>query len=793
MKRVFFYAFGLILFVLQGRAQNLVERSVYTVDNDIPAYVYMQEPSINRHLSRTKAITNDNADFLHNVLNLNTDTKAVLTDTLSDFAGGFHKFYKEYYKGVEVEGTRYGIHLNKNGMIASMNGNFRTITALDVIPKVTEGDALETALNHIGAEEYAWQNEKSESLIKTIKNDLTATHKPKGVIRIYFLNEKPHLVYVFKISATKPYFVKRVYIDAHNGDFVDSEDLLYNENSETGVAYTRYSGKRDIMTTKTDYGYTLHDYSRGGGIVTADYSKGDYFDNDNIWTSAEWNNSSMDNAALDAHWGMEQVYDYFYKKFGWNSYDNKGHQIKSVVNVTSTSLINNAHWHSDYKRMEFGITSNHNPVVTLDIAAHEYSHAITDNKAKLAYKGESGALSEGFSDIWGVCVERYARPDKSDNDIWRLGEDIGESVMIRDIKNLTCKYYGGSGWGDPSNINNDHGYVHTNSGVLTYWFYTLVNGGVCEGNAICGIGFDKAEKICFQALTTRLTSNSKFLDAKLCTIDVAEELFGANSEEVLAVKNAWYSVGVINKNDDGSDPETFIVTKVSGSKLLHEGETATYIIENAPANVKFDLGGLQFISFDGKNLVVKATAKARAYINVNSQNSGTYTTFPLWIGVPIISDVYFNAKDNYLIANTFGGDASVSNYMWSVDGGGYSIYPDKYRPYRSQGTINVSVRATNACGTGPLYSHKIEINNIGHLSISQSDDSRTISILSDAEKRSNDNVSYRLIDAKTGRVASNGGTCVGDKIEFLEESNGLYLLELTQNNDKPISFKVVLK
>ena len=785
MKHFLACFIGLLLLSIHSKAQNDVDKTVYTVDTQIPSYIYMKDSKIGSHLLKTSSKKVDTADFLKRILNLNEETVAVLSDTLTDFNGGFHKFYTEYYKGIKVEGSRYGIHYDKQGVIKSMNGNFRSIDTLNIVPNITETDAIEVALNHVGATEYAWQNKEEENMLKVARGDFNATYKPTGEILIYFSNNKPFLVYVFNIKAIKPFSLQRVYIDAHDGRFVDSNSLCYNLENAEGIAYTRYSGKRNIITTKTDYGYILYDTSRGNGIKTINMLGDEYYDNDNIWTDAEWNNSSLDNAALDIHWGIEQTYDYFLKKFGRNSYDNNGSLIKSIVNVKS--LKDNARWDGLQEQIEFGITTGNNPVACLDIVAHELSHAITLKTCNLIYKGESGALNEGFSDIWGICVEKYAKPENSANDIWRLGEATEETALIRDIKSPACKYYGGTGWGNPLHPQ-DYGYVHTNSGVLTYWFYTLVNGGSCDGNPIIGIGFDKAEKICYQTLTTKLTSNSTYKDAKINTIDVAEELYGKNSEEVIAIKNAWYSVGVLLDKKD-----TFIKTTISGPTLLHEEETATYKIENAPSGIKFNLGGLQFVSFDGHNLVVKANCKARAYINIDSQNNGTYAMYPIWVGVPIISNVYYNAKDNLLEANTFGGDAHISNTMWSVDGGGYSIYPNKYRPYKTHGTVSISVRASNSCGTGPDYNCQLTLNNNGNLSISQAYDLKIISILSDLPEDIGNNVNYRLLDAKSGNCVKSGKATIGDELNLQNENKGLYLLELKRNAEQPVSFKIMLK
>ena len=51
---------------------------------------------------------------------------------------------------------------------------------------------------------------------------------------------------------------------------------------------------------------------------------------------------------------------------------------------------------------------------------------------------------------------------------------------------------------------NDYGGVHTNSGVLNYWFYLLSQGGsgtndISNAYTVTGVGIDHAAKIAFRA------------------------------------------------------------------------------------------------------------------------------------------------------------------------------------------------------------------------------------------------------------------------------------------------------
>lgn len=777
---------GLLLLTFGSSvAQNVSDSVLYTVDEAIPSYVKLPQLQSGNHARRMKAKDVDNSALLRSALNLNDDTSAELVDTLTDMAGTFHQFYSQLYKGVKVEGTRYGIHYHQ-GVATSLNGNFRTINNLNVSPSIQEDEALNSAIKYIGAEQYAWEN-------NIMEEGNMSTPYPKGQLVIFFKDDTPFLTFRFYITSTIPFSSLIVYVDAHNGNIVDAQNAICNA---TGTAATRYSGTQQITTSLAEDGeggYILYDKNRN--IRTKKYisekTQEDFRDNDNNWTRAEYHNSTLDDGALDAHWGLSKVYDFFKEKFGRKGYNNKNNILNCYVG--DTSIVNNAYWYTRTKAIHCGVSYNKNPITCLDILTHEYSHAVCSSTSGFTNIGENGALGEGFADIWAISNEHHLYPNDSINP-WIIGEDLGPYNIIRNIKNPRCKYYKGKGWINASSSIDDGG-THTNCGVLTYWFYLIVNGGDGKNEInnkyyIDGIGFEKAEKICYNAWTSYLTSSSKYEDARKYTIETAEDLFGEESDEVIAVTNAWYAVGV----------GTFYDYKcsISGSKLVAKGATATYTIKNATPNVEFDLGGFDLISYVGDKLTVKAKYTARAYINVVDPIYGIIAKQSLWIGPPVISSVMYNSMDNMLEMSFFGGDPQVTSASWSVTGGGYSFYPyTKYVPYQKSGQLDVSVTATNACGRSDMYTCKINLSDYT-FSLIQSSDSRTVTLLpfetnEDTNLSIDHSFDYKLIDIRTGNVVAVGIKQSGESLCFSKESSGFYILEVCWDKTLHKTFKITLK
>jgi len=134
----------------------------------------------------------------------------------------------------------------------------------------------------------------------------------------------------------------------------------------------------------------------------------------------------------------------------------------------------------------------------------------------------------------------------------------------------------------------DYGGVHINSGVQNYWFYLLSQGGNGindngDSFSVNGIGMQKAAKIAYRNLTVYLVSGSQYADAREGAIKAATDLYGANSNEVQQVKNAWCAVGV------GSCVETNKVIILSSPEYsLNNGASWQTIIESTENDSSYD-------------------------------------------------------------------------------------------------------------------------------------------------------------------------------------------------------------
>lgn len=220
-------------------AQNL-DGSIYTIDNNIPSYI----DATLIHIERNDK--NDNSRVLEELLQLNNNTTVQISDTITDIRGGFHESYKEYYKGIEVEGTRCTIHYDQNGKATAINGNFRTIESLCDVPFVREKDVLSNVIQHIGAEKYVWQENLVEQK-EHFDNGIKESSYPKGKLVVYIHKNEPYLAYQFYIECLVPQRSLCAYADASTGFVLD----IRNSVCESMASVTTvYSGLRNIETQK---------------------------------------------------------------------------------------------------------------------------------------------------------------------------------------------------------------------------------------------------------------------------------------------------------------------------------------------------------------------------------------------------------------------------------------------------------------------------------------------------------------------------------------------------------------
>ncbi|WP_322495786.1 M4 family metallopeptidase [Chloroflexus sp.] len=215
------------------------------------------------------------------------------------------------------------------------------------------------------------------------------------------------------------------------------------------------------------------------------------------------------------------TYDYFFNTFGRDSFDNAGATMIAVVRYGTVA---NAFWNGYVTAFGPGFA-------TRDVVAHEWSHAVTQYTADLIYNGQSGALNEAFSDVFGAMVDR---------DDWLMGEDTPIGAL-RSLANPPA-------YRQPDRVGNyvcttsDNGGVHINSGIPNKIAYLMSDGGTFNGRTVTAIGRNATERIFYRALTAYLTSSATFADMYNALLAAAGALYGTSSTQYQSTLNAAQAV-----------------------------------------------------------------------------------------------------------------------------------------------------------------------------------------------------------------------------------------------------------
>lgn len=521
------------------------------------------------HHSKSKS-PNSSAEFKEKYLKVSVDDEFKLKPHKRNRKGFKNERYEQFYKGIKVENASYTFHF-KDDTLVYAHGNYVRIIDVNTKPTLSPDEAKANFAKFKKIPIDSVFSYSSELLIKEIKENKGDT------ITI------PVLVYKIDLDANDRVNDEIGYVDAHTGKIVATAPKIWGA-TYNGIFTTRYNGTKVAKTSLSSSSYILKDDSRSTIIHTKNLNNSNYIpyavditDNDNSWTSSEHrpNNNDM---GLDVHWALQEIYDYFNDNYSISSYGDDDFQINAYIKYGYyPSERDNAGWDPSLNLLIFGEGyTNFNPVASLDAVAHEYGHGISDIQIGMPYDyGTMGAIQEGLSDIWGVILESAINPV----DIWKIGDQVVKSgSCLRNIENPTdgnsktqlSVTYGASSYNNAS----DH---YVKSGVLSYWFYLLVNGGTGVNEkgdyySLSGIRMNDAEAFITNCIYDGyLDGVNSFSSLYSAFSNAATIFYGTSSFIKNQVDMAWYAVGVAPKPSEIS---------ISGEKYLCPSSQTAYYANN---------------------------------------------------------------------------------------------------------------------------------------------------------------------------------------------------------------------
>lgn len=382
--------------------------------------------------------------------------------------------FNQIIDGIEVYGSALNLSVKSNNQLSSILGKYFLDVQYDDEINFSKDDAVEVVEETYG--------DADVEFIETYIYD--------------FSEDEGYVAYAFMVSSLN--LSKKVFVSANTNEIKDEietetsfSELTGTPSSQTKETYTIDGEEYTVDVTKyvTSGGYyyalsnpSKHIFMADGKNQTNYTSKTYEFYTDNTGTK-----TFGDNDAIKAYEALLKCYDFYADV---NSFGIAKEGITVTGSDTPVDLIAIVHYGNEYENAAYsypnyfvfgdgdGKTSK-SFVNGVDVIGHEYQHAYTMQICDFDYEGESGALCEAFSDIFGAVIEGKGIANA---EFWLMGEDVSmnENTAFRNMANPTKT----SCTADYSTFkrlvqscnesyikDNDYGYIHSNCTLPTYATY----------------------------------------------------------------------------------------------------------------------------------------------------------------------------------------------------------------------------------------------------------------------------------------------------------------------------------
>jgi Zn-dependent metalloprotease len=245
-----------------------------------------------------------------------------------------------------------------------------------------------------------------------------------------------------------------------------------------------------------------------------------------------------DQAVNQAYDGLGATYNYYWTVFQRDSIDGQGMPLLGLVHYGNS--YDNA-FYDGAGHMFFGDGDGRILTETtagIDVIGHELTHGVTQHEANLVYSGQSGALNESISDVFGIQVKQQVLNQDVTKSDWLIGADIVGPALKPALRSM--KEPGKANPHDTQPADMDHyvsgGDVHINSGIPNHAFYVVAT-------TLGGHAWDAAGPIWYASLADpALHPNASFQSFARLTLKHARQTYGATSKEAQAVQAGWAAV-----------------------------------------------------------------------------------------------------------------------------------------------------------------------------------------------------------------------------------------------------------
>lgn len=384
-----------------------------------------------------------------------------LSDTQLEDAGFLR--LQQNYRGIPVYGRTVVYVTDERGNALTMTGNILDVDeTLNLTPSLSPADAM------------ALLASQREGVVPEIGED---------DLCIYNLGDDgvSHLAYQVNWGGYE------ILLDAHSGEVL-VESVTIEDETATGYAHSDWAQKAGVSVRKeSDDEYVLADDSRrmtvfslgGAPFSVTDEKDGEeetiYHCHDGTALEIVSADNIFGNTLEERVLGYEDgvallhlagaIHDYYLEELSYKS----NYDIHLYYNDGYDNGDNGLGGFCDH---DYGIISIGylQSTSSIDLVAHEYTHVVSRDIVHWASRGETGAINEAFSDIYGEILEASLSGEPID---WRNSDRNIMFPMFTGNPSL----YQGACWGDPTDMSKDRGNIHKNSTVISHAAYLMSERG----------------------------------------------------------------------------------------------------------------------------------------------------------------------------------------------------------------------------------------------------------------------------------------------------------------------------
>jgi Zn-dependent metalloprotease len=429
--------------------------------------------------------------------------------------------FRQQVKGIPVFGSLVNVELDGHNEMVSLNSNMAEPNLPSYVARISPHQAMKSIAAKAGY----------------------GRELPEGIptLNLYLDNKaKWHLAYIVEDVRSRKKgktmvkdfpLVHDYVIDALTGGLVAELPRTPTVAPDTGKGLDELGKMKTFGVEITDGKMAMCDPRLN--TKTHDFAFGDPVDGN---LPGKLVHHPWSPAAVSAHTNAAVVVTFLRDVLKRNNVDNMGGPIVSTVNCVvkrfekrprGSRVWLNAFWNGTqmlYGQVPFDGRLK-SLASSLAVVAHELFHGVTGHTARLVYQGETGALNESYSDIFGTIISNHAEPDIAKWD-WLIGDGISSDIeALRDMRDPTrC--------GQPKLMKDfktlplkrktDEGGVHANSGIHNFAAFNVMS--ATNGRAFV---FKPAElaAMFYVALTQQLSRQSTFADSRRGVVLATRSLF----------------------------------------------------------------------------------------------------------------------------------------------------------------------------------------------------------------------------------------------------------------------------